>query len=58
MASSKKVEVRRDDETSHKWCVLLGEDVFRRLLSQANPKMHKIFVDGSPFSLMLFGKFF
>ncbi|WVZ02659.1 hypothetical protein V8G54_023465 [Vigna mungo] len=58
MTSSKKLQVGTDDQTLHKWCVPLGEDVFRRLLSQANPAQLKIFCDGSLFSPMLFGKFF
>ncbi|OIW15462.1 hypothetical protein TanjilG_28661 [Lupinus angustifolius] len=60
MASSKKlVDVQtNDDESPHKWCVSLGEDVFKRFFSQASPIAVKVFGDGSLFSPMLFGKFF
>ncbi|TKY66698.1 21.7 kDa class VI heat shock protein [Spatholobus suberectus] len=58
MTSSKKLEVQTDDQTPHKWCTPLGEEVFKRFFSQANPTVHKIFGDGSLFSPMLFGKFF
>ena len=59
MASPKKlIEVQTEDQTPHKWCISLGEEVFKRFFSQANPTVHKIFGDGSLFSPMLFGKFF
>ncbi|XP_020229339.1 21.7 kDa class VI heat shock protein [Cajanus cajan] len=58
MTSSKKLEVHTDDQTPHKWCTPLGEEVFKRFFSQANPTVHKIFGEGSLFSPMLFGKFF
>ncbi|OIW08298.1 hypothetical protein TanjilG_02974 [Lupinus angustifolius] len=58
MTSFKKLEVQTDDETPHKWCTSLGEEVFKRFFSQANTTVHKVFGDGSFFSPMLFGKFF
>lgn len=58
MTSCIKLEVHTDDRTPHKWIVALGEDVFRRFLSQGNPAVHKAFGDGSLFSPLLFGKFF
>ncbi|KAI4322834.1 hypothetical protein L6164_022490 [Bauhinia variegata] len=58
MASSKKLEIKTDDQTPHKWCTSLGEEVFKRFFSQANPTVHKVFGEGSLFSPMLFGKFF
>ncbi|XP_027355215.1 21.7 kDa class VI heat shock protein-like [Abrus precatorius] len=58
MTSSKKLEVQTIDQTPHKWCTSLGEEVFKRFFSQANPTVHKVFGDGSLFSPMLFGKFF
>lgn len=58
MTSCIKLEVHTDDHTPHKWCVALGEDVFKRFLSQGNPAVHKVFGDGSLFSPLLFGKFF
>ncbi|CAJ1978722.1 unnamed protein product [Sphenostylis stenocarpa] len=58
MTGSKKLQVGTDDESPHKWCVPLGEDVFRRLFGHGNPTVHKIFGDASLFSPMLFGKFF
>ncbi|XP_057414885.1 21.7 kDa class VI heat shock protein [Lotus japonicus] len=57
-SSSKKIEVKTDDQTPRKWCVSLGEDNFKRFFNQANPTVHKVFGDGSLFSPMLFGKFF
>ncbi|CAL0322951.1 unnamed protein product [Lupinus luteus] len=59
MGSSKKlIEVLTDEQSPHKWCVSLGEEVFKRFFSQVNPTVHKVFGDGSLFSPMLFGKFF
>ena len=58
MTSCIKIEVHTDDRTPHKWIVALGEDVFKRFLSQGNPAVHKVFGDGSLFSPLLFGKFF
>ncbi|KAK4286048.1 hypothetical protein QN277_002659 [Acacia crassicarpa] len=58
MASSRRLEVQTDNQTPHKWSISLGEEVFKRFLSLANPTGHKIFGDGSLFSPMLFGKFF
>lgn len=58
MASSRRLEVQTDNQTPHKWSISLGEEVFKRFFSQANPTVHKIFGDGSLFSPMLFGKFF
>lgn len=58
MTSSKRLEVQTDDQTPHKWCTSLGEEVFKRFFSQVNPTVHKVFGDGSLFSPMLFGKFF
>lgn len=58
MTSSKRIEVQTDDQTPHKWRISLGEEVFKRFFSQANPTVHKIFGDGSLFSPLLFGKFF
>ncbi|KAI4333798.1 hypothetical protein L6164_018560 [Bauhinia variegata] len=58
MSSSKKLEVETDDQTPHKWCISLGEELFKRFFGQANPTVHKEFGEGSLFSPMLFGKFF
>ncbi|XP_027342534.1 21.7 kDa class VI heat shock protein [Abrus precatorius] len=57
-SSNKKLEVQTEDQTPHKWCVSLGEEIFKRFFSQTNPTVHKVFADGSLFSPMLFGKFF
>ncbi|MED6112178.1 hypothetical protein PIB30_059324 [Stylosanthes scabra] len=56
--SKRQIEVQTEDQTPHKWCISLGEEVFKRFFSQANPTVHKVFGDGSFFSPMLFGKFF
>ncbi|XP_022154944.1 21.7 kDa class VI heat shock protein [Momordica charantia] len=58
MATSKQLEVHREDHTPSKWSVSLGEEAFRRFLGQANPVVQKVFGDGSLFSPLLFGKFF
>ncbi|CAL9017457.1 unnamed protein product [Prunus brigantina] len=54
----KQLEVQTDDQTPHKWCVLLREDVFKKFMSQGSPAVHKVFGGGSLFSPFLFGKFF
>jgi len=54
----KQLEVLTDDQTPHKWCVLLREDVFKKFMSQGSPAVHKVFGGGSLFSPFLFGKFF
>ncbi|KAL5736087.1 hypothetical protein ACOSQ2_030875 [Xanthoceras sorbifolium] len=56
-----KIEVHHhteDQKNPEKWCVLLGEDVFKKFLCQGNQTVHKVFGDGSLFSPLLFGKFF
>lgn len=58
MTSCMKLEVHTEDHTPHKWCVALGEDVFKKFLSQGSSVVHKVFGDGSLFSPLLFGKFF
>ncbi|GMJ11492.1 hypothetical protein like AT5G54660 [Hibiscus trionum] len=58
MTSFLKLEVQTEDQTPHKWYISLAEDEFRRLLSQGNPTVHKVFGEGSLFSPLLFGKFF
>ncbi|KAK8507370.1 hypothetical protein V6N13_141391 [Hibiscus sabdariffa] len=58
MTSCLKLEVQTEDQTPHKWCISLTEDEFKRLLSQGNPTVHKVFGEGSLFSPLLFGKFF
>ncbi|KAI9186016.1 hypothetical protein LWI28_013030 [Acer negundo] len=60
-SSSTKIEVHHhteDQKNPEKWCVLLGEDVFKKFICQGNPTVHKVFGDGSLFSPLLFGKFF
>lgn len=59
MSSCIKLEVQTaEDQTPHKWCISLPEDVFKRFLSQGNPTVLKVFGEGSLFSPLLFGKFF
>ncbi|TYJ01573.1 hypothetical protein E1A91_A13G163400v1 [Gossypium mustelinum] len=58
MTGCLKLEVQTEDQTPHKWCISLAEDEFKRLLSQGNPLVHKVFGEGSLFSPLLFGKFF
>ncbi|KAG8472417.1 hypothetical protein CXB51_034211 [Gossypium anomalum] len=58
MTSCLKLEVQTEDQTPHKWCISLAEEEFKRLLSQGNPVVHKVFGEGSLFSPLLFGKFF
>ncbi|KAK8483058.1 hypothetical protein V6N13_031623 [Hibiscus sabdariffa] len=58
MTTFLKLEVQTEDQTPHKWCISLAEDEFKRLLSQGNPTVHKVFGEGSLFSPLLFGKFF
>lgn len=58
MASRKQLEVHSGDQTPQKWCISLGEEVFKRFISQGSPTVHKVFNEGSLFSPLLFGKFF
>lgn len=59
MASSRKqLEVHTGDQAPHKWCISLGEEVFKRFIFQGSPTVHKVFNEGSLFSPLLFGKFF
>ncbi|KAJ7948500.1 Heat shock protein [Quillaja saponaria] len=58
MNNHKQLVVQTEDQTPQKWCVSLGEDVFKKFFCPANPIIHKVFGDGSLFSPMLFGKFF
>ncbi|XP_075669020.1 21.7 kDa class VI heat shock protein [Castanea sativa] len=58
MASRKQLEVHSGDQTPQKWCISLGEEVFKRFISQGSPAVHKVFNEGSLFSPLLFGKFF
>ncbi|KAE8733585.1 21.7 kDa class VI heat shock protein [Hibiscus syriacus] len=58
MTSCLKLEVQTEDQPPHKWCVSLAEDKFKRLLSQGNPTLHKVFGEGSLLSPLLFEKFF
>lgn len=58
MTSCRQLEVRSEDQTPHKWCVPLTEDVFGRMMSKGSPTVQTVFGDGSLFSPWLFGKFF
>ncbi|KAG2682131.1 hypothetical protein I3843_11G178100 [Carya illinoinensis] len=58
MASHKQLEVHTGDQTPHKWCISLGEEVFKRFIFHGSPTVHKVFNEGSLFSPLLFGKFF
>ncbi|KAJ8754627.1 hypothetical protein K2173_010718 [Erythroxylum novogranatense] len=58
MTSCRQIEVHLGDQTPQKWSVSLTEEVFRRIFSQENTVLLKIFGDGSLFSPSLFGKFF
>lgn len=58
MASRKQLEVHTGDHAPQKWCVSLGEEVFKRFLTKGSPADHKVFNEGSLFSPLLFGKFF
>lgn len=56
--SRKQLEVHTGDQAPHKWCISLGEEVFKRFIFQGSPTVHKVFNEGSLFSPLLFGKFF
>ncbi|KAL6975322.1 hypothetical protein U1Q18_024118 [Sarracenia purpurea var. burkii] len=58
MTSSRRLEVRSDDQSPHKWCVPMTESAFGTLIAKANPSVHALFGEGSMFSPLLFGKFF
>lgn len=58
MTSHKQLEVHTGDQTPQKWCISLGEDVFKRFVAQGTPTVHRVFKEGSLFSPLLFGKFF
>uniref|UniRef100_A0A2N9J1Y0 SHSP domain-containing protein n=1 Tax=Fagus sylvatica TaxID=28930 RepID=A0A2N9J1Y0_FAGSY len=58
MSTRKQLEVHSGDQTPQKWCISLGEEVFKRFIFQGSPTVHKVFNEGSLFSPLLFGKFF
>lgn len=59
MATRKQLEIHSGDQAPQKWCVSLGEEVFKKFLSQGSSTvLHKVFNEGSLFSPLLFGKFF
>lgn len=57
MASIRLVVVS-EDQSPHKWCVPLKEDVFGAFMTKGGPFVHKAFGDKSLFGPLLFKKFF
>ncbi|PWA49465.1 HSP20-like chaperones superfamily protein [Artemisia annua] len=53
-----QLEVVLEDQTPHKWCVPLKEDVFAAFMAKGGPMVHKVFGDKSLFGPLLFKKFF
>lgn len=56
--TSVQLQVVSEDQSTHKWCVPLKEDVFGAFIAKGGPIVHKVFGDKSLFGPLLFKKFF